>query len=179
MKQLYSLYSRGFINHSEFAQHVYKSVYNANFPDVFTLFSLDESYTIKTILFDLLTFKSNQTVLNFDQDAMEVMMIKLVGDALDRYDPVCMYCLRKPIELTENDVKTKNEAEAGDMTLDDLDITTLLDDNLMKNYPDFIKDFDTISGNEDSEDSQSADEKKKIKIVLFFLIILNIILYSI
>ena len=160
---MFSLYSKEFINHSEFAQHVFKSISHANFPDVFTLFSLDESYTIKTILFDLLTLKSNQTGLELDQDAKEVMMLKLVGDALERYDPVCMYCLRKPVELTSNhqteyNAKTKNEAEADDMTLDD--ITSLLDENLIKIYPNFTKDFDTISGNEDSEDSETHDTKK-------------------
>ena len=95
--QIYTLHADGIFDHTDFVSWLIVILRESTLDNVLSVFDVDETFTISTLLNDLITETS-------ESDTKECMLVALISQKLRAYEPICKKCLHP--ELCETDMKS-------------------------------------------------------------------------
>lgn len=110
--QIFTLHADGIFDHTDFVTHLIKNLRESTFEEVLSVFEYEETFTIGTLLSDLI---SKMPEIKMEKDARECMIVQLINDKLQAYKPICQKCQIKMksngIEKKSDENKVKKEEE--------------------------------------------------------------------
>ena len=105
--QVYTLHREGILDHPDFVAYLVKNLREATFEEIISLFDYEETFTICTLLAELLSIKPE---IKMENDAKECMLVGLINEKLSSYIPVCHKCKnKKKSSVTSDNKSDKNK----------------------------------------------------------------------